>query len=268
MNNLMFNISRFMKNKNTVTILGVFLGILILYFGYNMRVRQAIRPERMPYALVIIQPRQLITTEMVGYVDVPPKLIMGKVIRNPNLIIGKYANYNTVIPSGSLFYEDALVELRGLPDSAFINIPDGYIPFNFPVTIDTTYGNSIFPGNYINMYFKALNEDGKIIVGKLIENIEILAVKDKGGRHVFEDTNTERNPSTLIFAVPEEIHLLLRKSLYLGNVAGVRAELIPVPNTIAYHTEPGEIAITNQFLRGFIEINTGFVPEDFLPTGE
>ncbi len=265
MNNLMFNIKRFLANKNTVTVIGVVLAILILYFGYNWRIRQAIQPVRMPYALVTIQPRERITENMIGYTEVPPRMIMGNIIRNPNLILGRYANYNTVIPAGSLFYQDAVVNIADLPDSAFINIPVGYTPFNFPVNIDTTYGNSIFPGNYINLYFKAFNEEGKIIIGKLAENIEVLSVKDRSGRHVFENTQTERVPSNIIFAIPEEIHLLLRKAMFLGNVSNIRAELIPVPNTEAYHTEVGAIAISNQYLRAFIEVNTGFVPQDQLP---
>lgn len=268
MNNLMFNLKRFMANKNTVTIIGVVLGILILYFGYNYRVTQAIKPVRMPYAQVTIQPRERITEAMIGYIDVPPRMVQGKIVRNPNLIVGKYANYNTIIPLGSLFFEDAIVAAAELPDASFINIPEGHTPFNFPVNIDTSYGNSIFPGNYINIYFKAFNEEGKIMIGQLAENIQVLSVKDRSGKHVFENTNIERVPSTIIFAVPEEIHLLLRKALYLGDVAKIRAELIPIPNTEAYHTEVGAIGITNQYLRGFIEVNTGYVPMDQLPDVE
>jgi hypothetical protein len=57
MNNLLFNIKKFLANKNTVTILGVVAAILILYFGYNYRINQAIKPQRVPYAKITIQPR-------------------------------------------------------------------------------------------------------------------------------------------------------------------------------------------------------------------
>ncbi len=265
MNNLMFNIKRFLSNKNTVTIIGVVLGVLVLYFGYNHRIEQAIRPRPMPYALTTIQPRERITESMIGYTDVPPRLIMGNIIMNPNLIIGKHANYNTIIPKGSLFFQDAITTTAELPDSSFVDIPEGYTPFNFPVNMESTYGNSIFPGNYINIYFKALNEEGKVMIGKLIKNIRVLAVKDRSGNHVFESTDKERVPSTIIFAVPEDVHLLLRKALYLGAAANIRAELIPVPNTEAYTGEVNSITVTNHYLRTYIEINTGFVPEDQLP---
>ncbi|MDD2490486.1 MAG: hypothetical protein PHY26_04475, partial [Bacilli bacterium] len=212
-----------------------------------------------------IQPRERITEDMIGYAEIPPGMIIGNVISNANLIEGRYANYNTVIPAGSLFYRDSIVAAEELPDSAFLDIPEGNTPFNFPVDIESTYGNSIFPGNYINIYFKALDETGKIIVGKLAENIKVLSVKDRTGKHVFENTEDERVPSTIIFAVPEEIHLLLRKAYYLGYVANINAELIPVPNTEAYYTEPGAVTITNQYLQSFINVNTGYVPIDELP---
>jgi hypothetical protein len=268
MNNLIFNLKKFLANKNTVTIIGVGLAIFILYFGYNYRISKAIQPKKMPYALETIQPREKITESMIGYANVPPSMVIGNYISNANYIIGKYANYNTLIPAGSLFYSDAIVAAEDLPDSAFLSIPEGNIPFNFPVDIESTYGNSIFPGNYINIYFKALNEEGKIIVGKLIENIKVLAVKDSSGKHVFENTSEERVPSSIIFAVPEELHLLLRKAMYLRNVSSISAELIPVPNTEAYISEPESIVISNQYLKTFIELNTGYVPEDDLPDME
>lgn len=268
MNNLMFNVRRFLANKNTVTIIGVLLAVLILYFGYNYRIQQAIRPQRLPYALKTIQPREKITADMVGYTNVPPKLIMGDVLLDANLIIGHNANYNTVIPVGSLFFKQAITTASQLPDYAFTNIPEGHIPFNFIVNTETTYGNSMFPDNYINIYFKALNEEGKVIIGKLIENIKVLAVKDTSGKHVFENTEVDRVPHTLLFSVPEDIHLLLRKALYLNSVNNIRAELIPVPNIIAYHGDVGSLMVTNQYLRTYIEVNTGFVPEDQLPDVE
>jgi hypothetical protein len=55
MNNFVIAIKRFISNKNTVTIIGVFLGVLVLYLGYNYRIQQAIRPVRMPYATETIQ---------------------------------------------------------------------------------------------------------------------------------------------------------------------------------------------------------------------
>ncbi len=265
MKNIIFNFKKFISNKNTVTILGVFLGILVIYFGYNFRVQQAIKPVRVPYALVTIQPRQRITEDMIGYASIPPGMIMGNAVIDSGFVLDKYANYNTVIPEGSLFYTDALITAAELPDSAFIDIPEGHVPFSLPVDVASTYGNSIFPGNYINIYFKGFNEEGKVMVGKLLENIKVLAVKDSSGKHVFENTEEERSSSYIIFALPENLHLLLRKAYYLSGDRDIEAELIPVPNTEIYTGEVGVINVANQYLQTYVEVNTGFVPVDELP---
>ncbi len=268
MGNLGFKLKKFFQNKNTVTILGVVLGVLIIFFGYNYRVNQAIQPVDIPYAKVSIQPRTKITEDMIGIAQVPPAMVKGKVIKNPNLIVGKWSNYNAYIPFGSMFYEDNIITESRLPDSAFINIRDGFTAFNLPVDVDLTYGNSMFPDNFIDIYLKALDPDGKVIYGKLVENVKILAVKDNSGEHVFENSEQTRRPSILLFAVPEDIHLLLRKALYLQNVRTIAAELVPVPTTQSYKSGNKENltpVISNQELKLFIEINTGLITEDQLP---
>ena len=163
--------------------------------------------------------------------------------------------------------EENIISGKELPDSIIRNIGEGLTAFNFPVDMEKTYGNSMFPDNYIDLYLKALDSEGKVIYGKLVQNIKILAVKDSEGRHVFENTDEARVPSVLLFAVPEEIHLLLRKALYLGNVREIAAELVPVPtHTSDAAAGKGYIpVISNQELKTFIEINTGLISEDELP---
>lgn len=249
MNNFSNSLKRFFGNKNTVTIIGVLICILVLYIGYNYRIKQATTPVRVPYANQTIQPRTLITADMISYTEVLPSTLKGKYILNANLIINKYSNYNTIIPAGSMFYSDAVINERDLPDSAFGAIPQGYTVVSFPVTMASTYGNSMYPGNYINLYFKAINEDTKkLVFGKLISNIEILDVKDSSGNHVFENTSESRTPAYILFAVPEEQHVLIRKAMYLTRIS---AELIPVPNT-ATLTEEDTVVLDSQALAQFI----------------
>ena len=249
MNNFSNSLKRFFGNKNTVTIIGVLICILVLYVGYNYRIKQATTPVRVPYANQTIQPRTLITADMISYTEVLPSTLKGKYILNANLIINKYSNYNTIIPAGSMFYTDAVINERDLPDSAFGAIPEGYTVVSFPVTMASTYGNSMYPGNYINLYFKAINEDTKkLVFGKLISNIEILDVKDSSGNHVFENTSESRTPAYILFAVPEEQHVLIRKAMYLTRIS---AELIPVPNT-ATLTEEDTVVLDSQALAQFI----------------
>ena len=271
MNNLTLKIKGFLTNKNTVTILALIICIVVLWVGYNYRINQKTNPTTVPYARVSIPPRTLITSDMVGTVDVPMSMIKGSVITDTSKIINKYSRENTAIPEGSLFYQSAVVEKEDLQDSIIYDYPadEGYTLVNLSVTTDTTYGNKMYPGNYIDIYIKAVNRideenmtsetEDKIMVGKLIKNVKILATLDANGEDVFEDLDNIKTPSQLIFAVPEEYHILLRKAMYLRTY---EVTIIPVPTNESLKEEPGEVSISNEKLKDFINRVTEFTDAD------
>lgn len=261
MNNILISIKRFFGNKNTVTILCVLAAVILLYFMYNYRINQQTRPVRVPYAKVEIQPRTLITEEMIGWYEIPQVAVSSNVVRIANDVVGKYANFNTVIPAGSLFYKSTLVTWDEMPDSAWADIPDGYTVVSLSVNTETTYGNSIFPGNYIDLYYATYDETGKLLLGKLIESIEVLAVKDGSGNHVFENSSQLKSPNSLIFSVPENLHLLLRKASYLSG------EIIPVPRNQSYSENPGATVVTSEYIQDFILSQTVMLPEQIENSG-
>ena len=94
------NLKKFLQNKNTVTVIGVVLAIVVLYVAYNMRVNSAIKPITVPYALEQISPGTQITSELVGTREVPPSMLVGDVITSQSEVIDKYSNADTVIPYG------------------------------------------------------------------------------------------------------------------------------------------------------------------------
>ena len=66
----MKKLKQILSNKNTVTLIGIILGVLVLYVFYNIKLNQAISPVRIPYALQTIGPRTEITSDMIGYLDI------------------------------------------------------------------------------------------------------------------------------------------------------------------------------------------------------
>lgn len=198
---------------------------------------------------------------MIGTMNVPKSFLVGNYYTNINSIVGKYSNYNTIIAKGSLFYSDLVVSGDELPDSAFADVPEGYTVINYPVTIASTYANSMAPGSHINIYYKSLNDNGEVMFGKFISNIEVLDVKDSSGQHVFENSDETRTPAYMLFAVPEETHLLLRKALYLDDYD---VELILIPNT-ATLTEKDTVTVSSHDIEEFINSKTVFVSVDDLP---
>ena len=196
---------------------------------------------------------------MIGSIEVPPSMLKGKAITDVSKIVGKYVSADTIIPEGSLFYSAAVKSASEMPDSIIYNYPDGWVLVNMSVNTTNTYGNKIFPGNYIDIYVKAVNkidEDNmtsetkdKIMVGKLLENVKVIDVVDANGDSVFENLEDIKTPSQIIFAVPEEYHILLRKAMYLRTY---EVTLIPVPTAESLKENPGEVTISNEALKNFI----------------
>lgn len=274
MKNFQMTLKKFLSNKNTVTILGVLLAVVVLYVGYNYRIKSKINPIAVPYAVQEIQARTRITTDMVGTIDVPPAMLKGNPYTNKSDIIGKYVNVDCRVPKGSLFYGSSIVSKDDLPDALISQYPDGYVLVNMDVTTASTYGNMVYPGNYIDIYLKVVNNidtteakiTDKIMIGKLIENVKVLAVIDSNGNDVFADMEDIKTPAQIIFAVPEEYHILLRKAMYLRSYS---ATLIPVPTNESLKDEPGAVAISNESLKDFINrvtVWTGEGIDESLPT--
>ncbi len=263
MGNLVTSIKKFMQNKNTVTVVGVVLAIVVLYVAYTMRVNSAINPVTVPYAAEQIKAGIQITESMISTREVPPSMLEGDVIQNVGEIIDKYSAADTVIPKGSLFYRRAVVEKEQLPTNIILEYPKGYVLYNLPVDITSTYGNSVYPGNYIDIWLKAVNkvdanqpitaDADKIMYGKLISNIQVLAVKDGNGQPVFQNLDENRTPAMVVFALPEEYFVLLRKANYMRTY-DTSIELVPTNESIK--DEPGELELSSEQLKEWINTHT------------
>lgn len=252
MNNILISLKKFIANKNTITVLGVIIILLLLLYGYNKTIETQIKPVKIPVAKFTIQPRTQITDNMIKMVDVPAAYLSKNVERIESDIIGKYSAINSVIPEGSAFYNDVLITEEQIPSNPFYLVPEGQRPYSLAVTTASTYGNSIMPGNVIDVYMKAVAENGQVMVGKFLEKVKVLAVKDSAGNNVFEDTTANRTPSTLLFGVPEGVYILLKKAEYLKSFG---VELFPVPYGGASEIT-GDLMVGRDELVDFINSNT------------
>lgn len=239
MGNLLVPIKKFLSNKNTITILGVLIGVVVLYVGYNWRVTKSIQPVRIPYSNVTMISGTKIVAENISYASVPKDMIsnMNNLVTNVNSIVGQLVSYDSKIPQNGFFFTENLIPEDEMPDSVFSNIPDGYTIYKLSVNYDSTYGNSIFPGDKIDLYLSSKDEDSLVVYGRIIKQIQVLAVKDKNGQNVFADKENPTESSILMFAVPENLFLLLKKAEKLG----IALEPIPRNNSYAESAAPTEL---------------------------
>ena len=241
-------------NKGVVTFLGGIICIVILFFAYRYRVNKEINPISVPYAKEKLEARTEITEDKVATIKVPAAMVTEGVVRDKKQVIGKYVNYNTFIPAGSLFYASSVITWDQMPDSAWSDIPDGNTIVYLSAT-STTTGSFIYPGDKIDLYFKT-TDNGKLVYGKLIEGIKVLAVKDSTGAHIFKKTASQKDFSTLIFSLSEDLHLLLRKS---GYVSG---EIIPVTRNQDYCKDKDCTKVSSTYLRNLIESQVDSAVQD------
>ena len=241
-------------NKGVVTFLGGVLCIIILFFAYRYRVNKEINPISVPYAKERLEARAEITEDKVGTLKVAATMVTEGVIRDKQQVIGKYVNYNTFIPAGSLFYTSSVITWDQMPDSAWSDIADGTTIVYLSAT-STTTGSFIYPGDKIDLYFKT-TDNGKLVYGKLIEGIKVLAVKDSTGAHIFKKTAAQKDFATLIFSLSEDLHLLLRKASYVSG------EIIPVTRNQDYCKNKDCTKVTSAYLRNLIESQVDSAVQD------
>lgn len=273
MNNNNVNVSKFksiVKSKSFVTAACAILAVVVLIVGYNLRIRSATQPVRVPVATRRLTARHLITEEDVRYVEVPQGALSGDYYSRVEYVIGRYVNYDSTIQEGSLFYVGSVVSREDLPDEALLNVPEGETLYYLTVNMLTSFTNSILPGRYIDIYLST-ESDSKALVGKLIENVKVLQVKTADGRNVFDDSEDSRVPYVIMFSLPEEQHLLMRNinainsySISSGNSGFSRIEIIPVPTKAYYKDGDKEIqsTVSSQYLKDYIMNLSAVIPED------
>ena len=250
---------KFLSNKNTITILGVLLGVVVLFLGYRWRVNEAINPTQIFYATRTLIQGDVITAEDIGTTTISKNNLnnMTNVVNEQNDIVGKLVSFDSKIPQNSYFFNESLMDQEEMPDSIFSTIPDGYTIFALHIDNESSFGNSIFPDDTIDIYLHTNSDkdEGKVIYGRFIKQIQVLAVKDGSGNNVFRDRDNVGTPEVLLFSVPEDLYILLSKARYIGM------DLVPVARNASYSTNPGEVLVESDFLREYILDKTVILPE-------
>lgn len=247
MGNVGVSIKRFLGNKNTVTIIGVILGIVVMYLGYNWRVKQAVEPQSVPFAKVEINGNTLITKEQVGTIKVSKAFVdqSSGLVTSINQVIGKYVSYDTKIPEGGLFYNSQLMAAEQRPNYITEGVEPGYTLFSLPVDLHKTYANAIMPDDYIDLYMSAMSDSGKVIVAKLIESIKVKDVRDSKGIPVFSSQSTTKIPAELIFVVPNDMYNLLKRA---SDIRTNSIEIYPVLRGREYTENPSATQVASREL--------------------
>lgn len=217
MNNLGLSLKKFFTNKNTVTIIGVVAILVILYFMYTNQIKKATLEIEVPVAKETIYPQTKIQSTMVTKIKVAQAAKPKDVIMSDQAIIDHYTGVGVTVPKGSMFYKEFIVTKEDLPGSWLKNLKPQSVnslelerPYSFPVNVATTFGNSIQPGDYVDFYLKAYDNNKGIIFGRIYDNVEVLSVTDSSGKEVFKSQNAIGTPAYLNFGFDNDTYQIFK----------------------------------------------------------
>ena len=189
----------------------------------------------------------MITKDDIEYVDINKDVLKkAKIITSASQLINYYVTNNTAISKGAMFYSSQVVTKDKLIERDLELIPENYKIYWLSVDNTTTYANSIYPGDKIDLWLLTKVND-KYVYEQFISNIEVLSVKDSRGQNVF-DVNSGRTPEVLAFAVPNDMFVYLSKVEFLSGM-----KLYPVPINKNNTDKDAKTEITNQDLQTLID---------------
>ncbi len=256
MQNLFSKIKNLFLNRNTVTILGVLAGVVVLWLAYSMTLDKAVKPIRVPVASKNLTAGTIITNDDIEFVEVNSDAMKkASVLTTSAQVVGKYVGNGTSVLKGAMFYSEQVVTKDKLIDRDLETIPENYKLYWLKVDNTTTYANSIYPGDKIDLWLRTRDE-GKYVYEEFIRNIEVLSVKDSSGQNVF-DVGSGRTPAVLVFAVPDELFSYLSKVGYLSGM-----QLFPVPINKKNSDRDEKTEITNNELKNLIDSQARVINPD------
>ena len=261
MGNLLNTIKKFLANKNTVTILGVLAGVVVLYIGYNYRINQSVATIQVYYVKQAVGSNTQLTEDMLGRVTINSKLT--KTYKNLVTRLSDiqddngefyYVNFDHSLTEGSLLCTDDLISKDQKADEKlYKNLEEGYRIRAISVNMDSTQGNSIAPGNSIDIYLSGKDETGKIIYAPFIENLKVIDVVDS--KWTTTAGTDSKTPKYIIISVTEEIYRLLEVA---PKISGYGFTIVPVPNDKSYDEAGKETKIVSDYLKNIIEANSAY----------
>lgn len=254
MGSIITNIKNILLNRNMVTILAVLAGVILLWFFYNMTLENAVNPQRVPVAARTLTAKEEITEEDIEYVEVSGDILHeASIITNSNQLRGYYVKNETSITEGAMFYSEQVVKRSELKEREQEDLPEGYTLYQLAVNNNTTYANSIYPGDKIDLWLRVDN-GGTIIYDEFINSIEVIAVKNASGENIF-DADGSGEPAWLLFAVNFEMFEYLN---LIEDISGMY--IYPVPRNELYTTEGAAVDYSNDNLKRLIDSYAGFTP--------
>lgn len=186
------------QTKRKVVAAVLSLTVVGSMYAYNAyAVEKAVDPTKVVLVRKDIQPHTKITEEMIFEREIPGNAIPPNAYLNKEEVVGKYTTEGFGISANSFFLKNNVLSKNKLPDAAILSLQGGEVAFPLLVDLETSSGNSIVPGTFVDLYF--LNVEGSqgelmtdatnksVLFGGLFPQVRVTSVKDSDTNDAFRE---------------------------------------------------------------------------------
>ncbi|WP_251136157.1 Flp pilus assembly protein CpaB [Exiguobacterium sp. S90] len=186
------------QTKRKIIAAALSLTVVGSMYAYNAyAVETAVNPTKIVLVKNDIQPHTKITEEMIFEREVPGNAIPPNAYLSKEEVVGKYTTEGFGISANSFFLKNNVKSKNKLPDSAILSLQEGEVAFPLLVDLETSSGNSIVPGTFVDLYF--LNVEGSqgelmtdvssksVLFGGLFPQVRVTSVKDNETNDAFRE---------------------------------------------------------------------------------
>lgn len=238
--------------KKQVVAISTVAALIFGIVGYTQyKINAEVDKVPVIYTTKEISPRTEIKENMVSVRYVPSQGVPPNAIRSSKQVVGKWTVSGFGVSKNSMLFKEKISKKDDLPDSSILSLRKGEVAFSLLVDLETSLGNSIIPNSNVDLYFRTKkqdisNQEGmEVLYGKLASQIRVVAVKDAQATNVFQtegvekeenedelkNENKERSMASIyIFAVPEELNVMLNRAKLVGEVVPVATSEAYTPN--------------------------------------
>ncbi len=195
------------KHKFIVSIVLTLIMGYLCYAVFQSTLVNTAQLVNVPVASRYLKSSTQITEEDIKYIQLPNYLVVEQAITDVNSIIGQYVDEFDSLATGSLFYEDIVVDASEVDSSSLFSLKEGEVAISIDTDVKTSYSNSINVGQYIDIYFlgtvvETKTNIKKLIYGEIVKDARVIAVKDSTGQSI--DGSSESETVVVVVALKQE----------------------------------------------------------------
>lgn len=194
------------QTKRKIIAASLSLGVVGSMYTYNAyAVKTAVKPTEVVLVKQEIGPHTEITEEMLLEKELPGDAIPPNAFTKKEQVVGKYTTEGFGISPNSFLFENNVKSKHELPDAAILSLEKGEVAFPLLVDLETSSGNAIVPGTFVDLYFLNVDEEQgelmtdpqskSVLFGGLFPQVRVTSVKDGDTNDAFRE-ETDANGDT------------------------------------------------------------------------